>query len=129
LPFTLNEEQLWQLFGQCGQVDKVRLIRDRLTGIGKGFAYVQFRERSSVPLALELDGSMKCAGRLLRIQKCSAAGGPSNAKSSFEGAKSARLTGARLRLQRKTKTTPSATSTDNNVSPDKSRKRNRHDKQ
>lgn len=37
------EEGLWRLFGKAGSVESVRVIRDRSTRVGKGFAYVQFK--------------------------------------------------------------------------------------
>lgn len=37
------EEGLWRLFSKAGSVESVRVIRDRSTRVGKGFAYVQFK--------------------------------------------------------------------------------------
>ena len=37
------EEGLWRQFSQAGVVESVRVIRDKNTRVGKGFAYVQFR--------------------------------------------------------------------------------------
>ena len=42
------EEGLWRQFGTAGVVESVRVIRDKNTRIGKGFAYVQFVVRSSL---------------------------------------------------------------------------------
>lgn len=60
------EEGLWRTFNQhCkthdttptnGPVESVRVIRDRNTRIGKGFAYVQFYNPNSVESALTLNG-------------------------------------------------------------------------
>ena len=36
------EEGLWRTFGRSGKVESVRVIRDPITRVGKGFAYVQF---------------------------------------------------------------------------------------
>ena len=36
------EEGLWRTFKQAGKVESVRVIRDKTTRVGKGFAYVQF---------------------------------------------------------------------------------------
>ena len=36
------EEGLWREFGKVGKVENVRVIRDKATRVGKGFAYVQF---------------------------------------------------------------------------------------
>ncbi|KAI5986165.1 hypothetical protein EDD15DRAFT_2532529 [Pisolithus albus] len=52
-------------------VTRVRMIRDKDTQLGKGFAYVQFIDRSCVDeiLALEPD-RLKFAKRKLRVQRC-----------------------------------------------------------
>lgn len=36
------EEGLWRHFGKAGTVESVRVVRDKTTRVGKGFAYVQF---------------------------------------------------------------------------------------
>ncbi|KAE9410623.1 hypothetical protein BT96DRAFT_953167 [Gymnopus androsaceus JB14] len=56
-----------------GWVTHVRIIRDKDTQLGKGFAYVQFAERDCVDeiLALTLEpGKLKFAKRKLRVERC-----------------------------------------------------------
>lgn len=55
------EEGLWRTFGgsemgTSSKVESVRVIRDRATRVGKGFAYVQFYDQNGVEEALLLDG-------------------------------------------------------------------------
>ncbi|KAK2829871.1 hypothetical protein FQN49_007176 [Arthroderma sp. PD_2] len=54
------EEGLWRTFtahcGGEGVVESVRVVRDRLTRVGKGFAYVQFKDENGVEAALLCDG-------------------------------------------------------------------------
>ncbi|KIK92427.1 hypothetical protein PAXRUDRAFT_574588 [Paxillus rubicundulus Ve08.2h10] len=52
-------------------VTRVRMIRDRDTQLGKGFAYVQFADRTCVDEILALEpGKLKFAKRKLRVQRC-----------------------------------------------------------
>lgn len=37
------EEGLWRQFSKAGTVESVRVVRDKTTRVGKGFAYVQFQ--------------------------------------------------------------------------------------
>jgi nucleolar protein 12 len=46
------EEGLWRTFGRAGTVESVRVVRDRETRVGKGFAYVQFKDENGVEAAL-----------------------------------------------------------------------------
>ena len=88
----------------------MRIIRDRATSVGKGFAYVQFKDSSSVPLALKLNGKL-CLKRELRITRCKK--DSIGASSSYEGTRANKndkslldkkgrpMTGAQLRLATK----------------------------
>ncbi|KAG8687315.1 hypothetical protein FRC08_012048, partial [Ceratobasidium sp. 394] len=52
-------------------VKSVRIIRDKDTQLGKGFAYVQFYDRASADEILAMEpGTIKLAKRKLRIQRC-----------------------------------------------------------
>ncbi|XP_049575618.1 RNA-binding protein 34 [Syngnathus scovelli] len=68
LNFELNESALRRHFEVCGAVKAVRLVRDRNTGLGKGFGYVLFESGDSVQLALTLEGS-KLQGRTIRVKR------------------------------------------------------------
>ncbi|KAL9601403.1 MAG: hypothetical protein Q9219_002579 [cf. Caloplaca sp. 3 TL-2023] len=46
------EEGLWRQFSIAGAVESIRVIRDGKTRVGKGFAYVQFRNEVAVEKAL-----------------------------------------------------------------------------
>ncbi|KAI0250990.1 hypothetical protein BJV78DRAFT_1127163 [Lactifluus subvellereus] len=66
-------------------VTRVRIVRDKNTQLGKGFAYVQFADRECVDEILALEpGKLKFAKRKLRVDRCktlprsSKTPGPSN---------------------------------------------------
>ncbi|KAK9472140.1 uncharacterized protein V1510DRAFT_141720 [Dipodascopsis tothii] len=69
LDFEIEDEPIWQHFRQCGDVEYVRVIRDSKTNVGKGFAYVQFKDSVFVGKALLLDGKKMANGRKLRISR------------------------------------------------------------
>ncbi|KAL8870502.1 MAG: hypothetical protein Q9174_003471 [Haloplaca sp. 1 TL-2023] len=46
------EEGLWRQFGKAGSVESVRVVRDATTRVGKGFAYVQFKDEVAAEKAL-----------------------------------------------------------------------------
>ncbi|CAG5120045.1 unnamed protein product, partial [Candidula unifasciata] len=69
LPFTVTEEVIRAHFTDCGEITNVRIIRDRLTNLGKGICYVQFESKDSVGLALKLNKSA-LLGREIRVMVC-----------------------------------------------------------
>ena len=50
LPFDVQDEDVWNTFERCGEIEFVRIVRDKKTNIGKGFGYVQFEVPSSMPM-------------------------------------------------------------------------------
>jgi RNA recognition motif-containing protein len=83
LPLAVNDESLWKVFESCGPILYVRVIRDKETGLGKGFGYVAFKEKAAVELAVQLNGSI-CEGRPLRVSKCAKPGYQQVKKARYE---------------------------------------------
>lgn len=71
LDFEIDEEPLWRHFGECGEIEYVRIVRDSKTNVGKGFGYVQFKDPVAVTKAIMLHekplGGPK--GRKLRVTR------------------------------------------------------------
>ena len=40
----MTDENLYEQFGQYGDIDNVSILRDRQTKEGKGFAYIKFKK-------------------------------------------------------------------------------------
>ncbi|KAI7902532.1 uncharacterized protein BX663DRAFT_511380 [Cokeromyces recurvatus] len=70
LPFDVEDEELWEFFKDCGEIEFVRVIRDAKTNIGKGIGYVQFIDRDSVEAALALTDKKFRKKTKIRIQRC-----------------------------------------------------------
>ncbi|KAG5518982.1 hypothetical protein PMAC_002513 [Pneumocystis sp. 'macacae'] len=67
LSFNAQEEELWSYFAHCGEIEFVRIVRDNKTNVGKGFAYVQFKNWESIDQALLLHDKETPCGRKLRV--------------------------------------------------------------
>lgn len=75
LDFEEDEEPLWTHFKNAGDIEYVRIIRDAKTNLGKGFAYVQFKQLESVNKALLLNDKPMTSNatnktRKLRVSRC-----------------------------------------------------------
>ncbi|KAM7200440.1 nucleolar protein 12 [Rhypophila sp. PSN 637] len=69
------EEGLWRIFGKlAGKVESVRVVRDPVTRVGQGIAYVQFYDGIAVEKAIVLDGKKfpPMLPRALRVNRCKA---------------------------------------------------------
>ncbi|XP_021564538.1 RNA-binding protein 34 isoform X2 [Carlito syrichta] len=67
LPY-IEESAVEKHFLDCGSVVAVRIVRDQVTGVGKGFGYVLFENTDAVYLALKLNNS-ELMGRKLRVMR------------------------------------------------------------
>lgn len=74
-----TEDELWKLFEDCGPISHVRIIRDTYSGMGKGFAFVNFKDSDAVQLALEME-DVKLRNRELRITLCNSSVAKKNNK-------------------------------------------------
>lgn len=66
---TVTEEQLKQLFAQYGQVSAVKLIKDKFTGEGRGFAFVDMVSDQEGKNAIAQCDGVELEGQRLRINE------------------------------------------------------------
>ncbi|EMP36266.1 N-acetylgalactosamine-6-sulfatase [Chelonia mydas] len=59
-------EELESHFNSCGQINRVTILCDKFSGHPKGYAYIEFEDKSSVKAAVELDESM-FRGRVIKV--------------------------------------------------------------
>lgn len=69
LPFQTSEPELEELFGQIGTVDTVTVMRDRMTGRPRGFAFVSMASDEEADKAIkQLDGTA-LGGRTIAVNE------------------------------------------------------------
>ncbi|XP_045126300.1 RNA-binding protein 34-like isoform X2 [Portunus trituberculatus] len=73
LAFEAEEEALRSHFASCGEMESVRIVRDKKMSSGKGFGYVNFMSEDAVEMALQMDGKI-FMHRQLRVQRCAKQG-------------------------------------------------------
>ena len=69
LDFHTGEDDLRQLFGQYGQVDRVTLMTDRDTGRSRGFAFVEMANNDEGEKAIAELNRSQFAGRALNVNE------------------------------------------------------------
>jgi len=68
LAFSATEDQVAELFGQHGEVQKVSLVSDRETGQSRGFGFVEMPIEDADRAIDALDG-FDYQGRTLRVNE------------------------------------------------------------
>lgn len=68
IPYSTQEEDLTNIFAECGEIEEVKIIRDYETGRSKGFAFVTFETTEAMQKALSKDGE-DMGGRNLRVNE------------------------------------------------------------
>ncbi|XP_071040810.1 RNA-binding protein 34 [Parasteatoda tepidariorum] len=67
LPFDVADETVRSAFEECGEIQAVRIVRDKNTGVGKGFGYIQFQKIKAKEKALTLD-DVEINSRKIRVK-------------------------------------------------------------
>lgn len=66
IPHEVTDDEVHAVFTDFGEIDGVRLVRDKFTGLCKGFGFVLFKDPASVLLATKFKG-IQLKGRKLRV--------------------------------------------------------------
>ena len=69
LSHEVTETELRLAFEQYGKVDTVRLIKDRYSGLSRGFAFVEMSKNSEAEAAINGLNKKEFAGRTLDISE------------------------------------------------------------
>ena len=68
IPTGVNEDKLKELFSKCGTIKEVRLVKDKVTGQLKGFAFIDFETPEAAEAALKMDQT-QMYGKPIRVHK------------------------------------------------------------
>ena len=69
LSFTVDSNQLSDLFGEVGTVESSNVIMDRDSGRSKGFAFVEMSANSEALAAIEKFNGKELSGRAMNISE------------------------------------------------------------
>ena len=69
LPYETMEQDLEALFGEAGQVETVSVMRDRMTGRARGFAFVEMASEEDAQKAITQLNGHQLGGRALTVNE------------------------------------------------------------
>ena len=68
LAYTSTESEIRELFEAHGEVESVNVIKDRETGQGRGFAFVEMNDEGA-QAAMEALNGVELGGRALKVNE------------------------------------------------------------
>lgn len=69
LPYETMEQDLETLFAQAGQVETVSVMRDRVTGRARGFAFIEMASDDDAQKAITQLNGHQLGGRALTVNE------------------------------------------------------------
>ncbi len=69
LAYSVNDDELNQLFSAHGTVTSARVIMDRMSGRSKGFGFVEMPDNGEAETAINALNGQDCDGRALRVNE------------------------------------------------------------
>jgi len=69
LPYSVDENQLRELFEGYGALQSARIINDKMTGRSKGFGFVEFEESDAAQKAIDEVNGKDVDGRSLVVNE------------------------------------------------------------
>ena len=69
LPYTTDDAELSEIFGEFGQVDSAVIIMDRDTNRSKGFGFVEMADSAEAENAVEQLNGQEIGGRTIKVNE------------------------------------------------------------
>ncbi len=85
LPYSVDENQLREIFEPFGTVSSARLISDKFTGQSKGFGFVEFEDSDAADEAIAQVNGKEVNGRTLVVNEARPEAPRSGGRGGFGG--------------------------------------------
>jgi RNA recognition motif-containing protein len=69
LPFSVDDNQLKEMFAQYGEISEAVVIKDKFSGRSKGFGFVTFSSAESAEKAIAEMNGKDMQGRALKVNE------------------------------------------------------------
>jgi len=69
LPYQTDEAALQSMFSQCGTVDTVSVVRDKMTGQARGFAFIEMGTDEEAQAAIKQFNQADYGGRAMTVNE------------------------------------------------------------
>ncbi len=69
LPYSLDDNQLKDLFSEAGTVTSATIITDKMSGRSKGFGFVEMGSEDEAAKAIEMFNEKEVEGRNIKVNE------------------------------------------------------------
>jgi len=69
MSYEVSEEDLKEAFGVFGEVETVKVLKDKYTGRSKGFGFVEMSDNADAQSAIDSLNDKELKGRALKVNK------------------------------------------------------------
>ena len=69
IPYQISEPELEEMFSQAGAVESVTVMRDRMTGRPRGFAFVSMADDDGAQKAIQQFDGTQLGGRAIAVNE------------------------------------------------------------
>ena len=69
ISYSIDEQELGQIFSEYGEVSSAKIIMDRVTGRSKGFGFVEMPNKNEGQQAIDSLEGKEIDGRKLRVNE------------------------------------------------------------
>ena len=83
LSFNTTEETLESLFAEFGEIESVKVIKDRFSGRSKGFGFIEMPSNSEADQAIKALNGNRVDGNNIKIKQADSGGKKKKNKRSF----------------------------------------------
>lgn len=67
IPYNATEEDLRELFSECGEVESLQIIKDQFTGSSKGFGFIEMENEDDARKAISTLQGRDLKGKSLTV--------------------------------------------------------------
>jgi RNA recognition motif-containing protein len=82
LTFSVNEDDLKEVFAEFGEIESIKIIKDKFSGQSKGFGFVEMPSNSEADKAIKALNGSPMKGQAMKVNQANPKGNRASARKS-----------------------------------------------
>jgi RNA recognition motif-containing protein len=80
LTFSVNEDDLKEVFAEFGEIESIKIIKDKFSGQSKGFGFVEMPSNSEADKAIKALNGSPMKGQAMKVNQANPKGNRASAR-------------------------------------------------